>query len=92
MMMKKEEYQLLELKKYLKSEWCECKIMKKNLLVGIIDTKTSNIKSVYYALNQQNVEIDYYIILRRYNKPVDAMIVPGIGNFSFVMENLKKKI
>ena len=49
--------------------------MKKKPLVGIIDTQTSNIKSVYYALNQYDVEIDY-ISSKEYNKPVDAMVVP----------------
>ena len=63
--------------------------MKKKPLVGIIDTQTSNIKSVYYALNQYDVEIDY-ISSKEYNKPVDAMVVPGIGNFSFVMGKLKE--
>ena len=33
--------------------------MKKLPTVGIIDTKTSNIKSVYYATSLQNVEVKY---------------------------------
>lgn len=62
--------------------------MKKKPLIGIIDTQTSNIKSVYYALNQYNIDIEY-ISSKDYKKPMDAMIVPGIGNFSFVMGKLK---
>ena len=63
--------------------------MKKKPLVGIIDTQTSNIKSVYYALNQYDVEIDY-ISSKEYNKPVDAMVVPGIETLVLLWENLKK--
>ena len=63
--------------------------MKKLPVVGIIDTKTSNIKSVYYATSLQNVKVEYITSLEDTQK-VDAIIVPGIGNFSFVMEQLKK--
>lgn len=63
--------------------------MKKLPTVGIIDTKTSNIKSVYYATSLQNVEVKYITSLED-TQNIDAMIVPGIGNFSFVMNQLKK--
>ena len=63
--------------------------MKKLPIVGIIDTKTSNIKSVFYATSLQNVEVKYITSLKDTQK-IDAMIVPGIGNFSFVMDQLKK--
>ena len=63
--------------------------MKKLPIVGIIDTKTSNIKSVFYATNLQNVEVKYITSFKDTQK-IDAMIVPGIGNFSFVMDQLKK--
>tara|TARA_B100001057_G_scaffold334799_1_gene335409 strand:- start:4159 stop:4800 length:642 start_codon:yes stop_codon:yes gene_type:complete len=63
--------------------------MKKLPTVGIIDTKTSNIKSVYYATSLQNVEVKYITSLEDAQN-IDAMIVPGIGNFSFVMNQLKK--
>ena len=63
--------------------------MKKLPIVGIIDTKTSNIKSVYYASSLQNVEVKYITSFKDTQK-IDAMIVPGIGNFSFVMDQLKK--
>ena len=63
--------------------------MKKKPIVGIIDTKTSNIKSVYYATSLQNVEVKYITSFKDTQR-IDAMIVPGIGNFSFVMDQLKK--
>ena len=63
--------------------------MKKKPLVGIIDTKTSNIKSVFYALSLQDVDIKY-IADGNSSSAIDAMIVPGIGNFSFVMDKLKE--
>ena len=63
--------------------------MTKKPLVGILDTKTSNIKSVYYALGLQNVDINY-VSSYKDSKKIDAMIVPGIGNFSYVMEKLKE--
>ena len=63
--------------------------MKKLPIVGIIDTKTSNIKSVFYATSLQNVEVKYITSLKDTQK-IDAMIVPGIGNFSFVMDQLRK--
>ena len=63
--------------------------MKKLPVVGIIDTKTSNIRSVYYATSLQNVEVKYITSLEDSQK-IDAIIVPGIGNFSFVMNQLKK--
>ena len=64
--------------------------MKKKPLIGIIDTETSNIKSVFYALSSLNVDIAY--ITSKENAPkVDAIIVPGIGNFGFVMRKLKER-
>ena len=64
--------------------------MKKKPLIGIIDTETSNIKSVFYALNTLDVEI-VYITSKDDAPKVDAIIVPGIGNFSYVMKKLKDK-
>ena len=59
---------------------------KKN--IGLIDTGTSNIKSVYYALKQFNVEV---IQIKEYDRlKLDAIVVPGIGSFHFVMEKLIK--
>lgn len=63
--------------------------MKKKPLIGIVDTKTSNIKSVYYALSIYDVEIKY-ITSDHDAKKVDAMIVPGIGNFGYVIKKLKE--
>lgn len=63
--------------------------MKKKPLIGIIDTKTSNIKSVYYALSLYDVDINYVTSIHEAKK-IDAMIVPGIGNFSYVIKKLKE--
>ena len=58
-------------------------------IIGIIDTKTSNIKSVYYALSLQDINIKY-ITSKKDISEIDGMIVPGIGNFCFVMDRLKE--
>tara|TARA_A100001011_G_scaffold400869_1_gene520272 strand:+ start:12942 stop:13583 length:642 start_codon:yes stop_codon:yes gene_type:complete len=64
--------------------------VKKKPLIGIVDTETSNIKSVFYALSSLNVDIAY--ITSKENAPkVDAIVVPGIGNFGFVMRKLKER-
>ena len=63
--------------------------MKKKPIIGIVDTKTSNIKSVFYALSLQNVEINY-ISNGESSNSVDAIVVPGIGNFGYVMDKLKE--
>ncbi len=63
--------------------------MKKKPIIGIVDTKTSNIKSVFYALSLQNVEINY-ILNGESSVSVDAMVVPGIGNFGYVMDKLRE--
>ena len=65
--------------------------MKKKLKIGIIDTGTSNIKSVFYALQENNVDVVQISNFKEYNKNIDALIVPGIGSFSFVMEKLQKE-
>jgi len=63
--------------------------MKKKPVIGIIDTNTSNIKSVYYALSLYSKNIKFISSNKDFKK-IDAMIVPGIGNFSFVMKRLKE--
>ncbi len=63
--------------------------MNKKIIVGIIDTGTSNIKSVRYALEKVNVEV---VEIKEFdNVKIDAMVVPGVGSFKNVMERLKKK-
>lgn len=57
--------------------------------VGLIDTGTSNIKSVYYALKLFDIEI--INIEADSKKEIDYMVVPGIGSFKTVMEKLKQK-
>ena len=63
--------------------------MKKKAIVGIIDTGTSNIKSVRYALEKVNAKV---VEIKEFNNiQIDAMVVPGVGSFKNVMERLKKK-
>lgn len=59
--------------------------------VGLIDTGTSNIKSVYYALKECGAEVEHVNNYESSNKNLDAIIVPGIGSFKFVMDKLKKE-
>ena len=56
--------------------------------IGIIDTGTSNIKSVIYAckINDMNIKI---IDCKFNGDNFDGLIVPGIGSFNVVMNNLK---
>ena len=57
--------------------------------MGLIDTGTSNIKSVFYALKLFDVEI---VTIDTYtNEKIDLMVVPGIGSFKAVMKKLKEK-
>ena len=57
--------------------------------VGLIDTGTSNIKSVFYALKLFGIEV---ITIDSYrNEKIDLMVVPGIGSFKEVMKKLKEK-
>jgi glutamine amidotransferase len=57
-------------------------------IIGLVDTGTSNIKSVYYALKSFNVKV--ININSNLDKKIDLMIVPGIGGFKTVMEKIKK--
>ncbi len=57
--------------------------------VGLVDTGTSNIKSVFYALKLFDTEI--ININSDTNKKIDFMVVPGIGSFKTVMKKLKEK-
>ena len=64
--------------------------MSKTPVVGIIDTGTSNIKSVIYACQSSNMDIK--IIDSKFNiDNYQGLIVPGIGSFNVVMNNLKSK-
>ena len=63
--------------------------MKRLPRIGLIDTSTSNIKSVFYALKEFNCDV---IEIKNFKDQtnIDAMVVPGIGSFDFVMKKLKK--
>ena len=64
--------------------------MSNSPVVGIIDTGTSNIKSVIYACQTSNMDIK--IIDSKFNiDNYQGLIVPGIGSFNVVMNNLKSK-
>ena len=68
----------------------ECNNKKKKK--GIIDSGTSNIRSLIYAnrvLGNDILIIDKPEI--SLIKNIDNIIFPGIGNFNFVMKNLRKK-
>ena len=58
--------------------------------MGIIDTGTSNIKSVLYAVEKAKGKPKVITSLSE-NTIVDGLIVPGIGSFGYVMDELKKK-
>ena len=63
--------------------------MREKPKIGLIDTGTSNIKSVYYALIESGADIEE---IKKYNeskKNINALVIPGIGNFGFVMKKLK---
>ncbi len=62
--------------------------MKKKPIVGIIDTGTSNIRSVFYALKESGAEIKQIKNSEEYSH-IDGLVVPGIGSFGYVMERLK---
>jgi glutamine amidotransferase len=64
--------------------------MKKKPIVGLVDTGTSNIKSVTYALYENNAKVLQISNFRK-NEKIDALVVPGIGSFGYVMERLKKE-
>ena len=58
--------------------------------VLIIDTGTSNIKSIANAINHLNFE---YNIIKTATKLNDAkcIILPGVGSFDSVMQSIKNK-
>ena len=65
--------------------------MIKKPVIGLLDTGTSNIKSVYYALIESNAEVVEIKNISDTNRNLHALIFPGIGNFSYVMQKLKEK-
>ena len=60
-------------------------------IVGLIDTGTSNIKSVFYALKECGANVEHITNYELSNKNLDALVIPGIGSFKFVMEKLRKE-
>ena len=72
-------------------------MMTKNLInvnkptIGVIDTGTSNIKSVYYALIESNAHVVEIKNSSDTKRTIQALVVPGIGSFGFVMCKNSKK-
>ena len=64
--------------------------MKSEPNVAIIDTGTCNLKSVQHACNFQNFKTS--IISENQDiKNFDGLIVPGVGNFGYVMTKIREK-
>ncbi len=59
--------------------------------IGLIDTGTSNIKSVYYALKEVGGNVKLILNNDQTKENLDAIVVPGIGSFKFVIDKLKKE-
>ena len=58
-------------------------------MIGILDTGTSNIRSVMNACTNNNIDT---IIIKKYNaKNFSGIIFPGVGNFWFCNETTEKK-
>ena len=71
-------------------------MMTKNLInvnkptIGVIDTGTSNIKSVYYALIESNAHVVEIKNSSDTKRTIQALVVPGIGSFVLLCKNSKK--
>ena len=66
--------------------------MKKNKKVVIIDTQTSNIQSVMYACEKNNINFEVVSEYKSFKEnEVLGLIVPGVGSFKQVMKNLISK-
>ena len=61
------------------------------LNIALIDTQTSNIKSVYYALLYTGFEVTIIKSSLDFKKKFHGLVFPGIGSFQSVIENVKKK-
>lgn len=64
--------------------------MKAKPKIAIIDTGTSNLRSVKYALEEFNVNVYQVSSFRDFSKNTDAVITPGIGSFPTVMKKIKE--
>ncbi|MDA9653394.1 imidazole glycerol phosphate synthase subunit HisH [Candidatus Pelagibacter sp.] len=63
---------------------------KKKPRISIIDTGTSNLRSVFYALKKNNCEPVIITHDKDYDENTDGLVVPGVGSFLSVMNHLKK--
>tara|TARA_E500000331_G_C17123444_1_gene654893 strand:+ start:110 stop:745 length:636 start_codon:yes stop_codon:yes gene_type:complete len=58
--------------------------------IAILNYGTGNLQSIINVLNKLNLS---YVITKSRNKIIgsDHVILPGVGNFSYVMKNLKER-
>ena len=64
--------------------------MKKKPKIAIIDTGTSNLRSVKYALEEFNANVYQVSSSVDFLKNTDAIITPGIGSFPVVMKKINE--
>ncbi len=65
--------------------------MKKKPNIAIIDTGTSNLRSVNYALKECNVNVLNVSSYKDFSNDIDGVIVPGIGSYPVVMKKMRDK-
>jgi glutamine amidotransferase len=65
--------------------------LKKKPNIGIIDTGTSNLRSVDYALKEYNVNVLHISSYEDFSNNIDGIIVPGIGSYPVVMKKMRDK-
>ena len=65
--------------------------MRKKPNIAIIDTGTSNLRSVKYALEEFNANVYQVSSYKNFPKNINAIIIPGIGSFPIVMNRIKEK-
>ena len=65
--------------------------MKSKNKVGIIDYGAGNLGSIYNAIKYLNVDVNIVSSPTNINK-FSHLILPGVGSFGKLSDNLKKKI
>ena len=59
-------------------------------MITIIDYGLGNIRSVYKALQRENIDCEITGSVSKLEK-AEKLLLPGVGNFKRGMENLEKK-
>ena len=58
-------------------------------IIGVIDYKVGNLKSIFRTLN--NFKVNYKLVSNKHEfKGCDKFILPGVGNFKYCAKYLKK--